>query len=164
MKPRATAPDPTEDLFRSRLDNLLNLRHELVLLAEALDWSYLEEEASHYFADKGRPAHPTRLMAGLHLLKYLYDLSDEGVCERWVYDPYFQYFTGETYFQHEYPLARSDLTHWPHRVGEGFCVKLLQESLRLAHETGALRPKDLKTTVVDTTVQEKAITYPTEAN
>jgi Transposase domain (DUF772) len=51
------------------------------------------------------------------LLKHIYGLSDEGVCERWVYDPYFQYFTGEEFFQHEFPHERSDLSHWRKRLG-----------------------------------------------
>lgn len=159
MKPRQISPEPNDDLFRSRLDNIINLRHELSLLSEKIDWTYLDEQAADFFSDEGRPAHPTRLMAGLHLLKYMFNLSDEAVCARWVTDPYFQYFTGETYFQHDFPIERSDMTHWRHRVEESFCVTLLQESLRIAHETKALRTKDMKRTVVDTTVAPKAVAY-----
>src|SRR6516164_8768833 len=75
------------------------------------------------------------------LLKHIYGLSDEGVCERWVYDPYFQHFTGEEFFQHEFPHERSDLSHWRKRLG-GKLELLLAESLRVAHESGALRTKD----------------------
>ena len=101
-------------------------------------------------------------MIGLLLLKHIYGLSDEGVCERWVYDPYFQHFTGFEFFQHEFPHERSDLSHWRKRL----CDKLelvLAESLRVAHEAGALRTRDLKRVTVDTTVQPKAITFPTDA-
>src|SRR5262249_56515350 len=70
-----------------------------------------------------------------------YGLSDEGVCERWVYDPYFQHFTGEEFFQHEFPHERSDLSHWRKRL-DGKLELLLAESLRVAHESGALRTKD----------------------
>ena len=101
-------------------------------------------------------------MIGLLLLKHIYGLSDEGVCERWVHDPYFQYFTGEEFFQHGFPHERSDLSHWRKRLGDKLEL-LLAESLRVAHEAGALRSQDLKRVTVDTTVQPKAITFPTDA-
>jgi transposase, IS5 family len=81
------------------------------------------------------------------------------VCERWVYDPYFQYFTGEEFFQHEFPHERSDLSHWRKRLGDKLEL-LLAESLRVAHASGALRSKDLKRVTVDTTVQPKNISFP----
>jgi hypothetical protein len=96
------------------------------------------------------------------LLKHIYGLSDEGVCERWVYDPYFQHFTGEEFFQHDFPHERSDLSHWRKRLGSKLEL-LLAESLRVAHATGALRTRDIKRVTVDTTVQPKAITFPTDA-
>jgi IS5 family transposase len=99
---------------------------------------------------------------GLFFLKHIYGLSDEGVCERWVYDPYFQHFTGEEFFQHEFPHERSDLSHWRKRLG-GKLELLLAESLRVAHESGALRTKDLARVTLDTTVQPKDITFPTDA-
>jgi IS5 family transposase len=89
-------------------------------------------------------------------------LSDEGVCERWLHDPYFQFFTGEEFFQHAFPHERSDLSHWRKRLGDKLEL-LLAESLRVAHEAGALRGQDLKRVTVDTTVQPKAITFPTDA-
>ena len=104
-----------------------------------------------------------RMMVGLHILKAMYNLSDEGVCERWVYDPYFQYFCGENYFCHTLTMERSSMSHWRKRVGKGFSETLLQESLMAAYKTGALKGKDLKCVVVDTTVQPKAITFPTDA-
>jgi transposase, IS5 family len=96
------------------------------------------------------------------LLKHIYGLSDEGVCERWVYDPYFQFFTGEEFFQHEFPHERSDLSHWRKRLGDKLEL-LLAESLRVAHKSGALRSNDLKRVTVDTTVQPKNISFPTDA-
>jgi IS5 family transposase len=84
------------------------------------------------------------------------------VFERWVYDPYFQHFTGEEFFQHEFPHERSDLSHWRKRLG-GKLELLLAESLRVAHESGALRTKDLARVTLDTTVQPKDITFPTDA-
>ncbi|MEY9405409.1 hypothetical protein ABIF65_011772 [Bradyrhizobium japonicum] len=101
-------------------------------------------------------------MIGLLLLKHIYGLSDEEVCERWVHDPYFQFFTGEEFFQHTFPHERSDLSHWRKRLGDKLEL-LLAESLRVAHEAGALRSQDLKRVTVDTTVQPKAITFPTDA-
>ena len=101
-------------------------------------------------------------MIGLLLLKHIYGLSDEGVCERWVYDPYFQYFTGEEFFQHEFPHERSDHSHWRKRLADKLEL-LLAESLRVAHKSGALRTKDLARVTIDTTVQPKAITFPTDA-
>jgi IS5 family transposase len=112
--------------------------------------------------DKGQPAIASRFVIGLLLLKHIYDLSDEGVCERWVYDPYFQHFTGFEFFQHEFPHERSDLRHWRKGLGDKLEL-LLAESLRVAHETGALGTRDLKRVTVDTTVQPKAITFPTDA-
>ena len=100
-------------------------------------------------------------MIGMLLLKHIYGLSDEGVCERWVHDPYFQYFTGEEFFQHEFPHERSDLSHWRKRLGDRLEL-LLAESLRVAHASGALRTRDLARVTVDTTVQPKAIAFPTD--
>jgi IS5 family transposase len=100
---------------------------------------------------------------GLHILKHTFNLSDEEVCERWVENPYYQYFTGEEYFRHELPHDRSSMTRWRGRVSEAELARLLQESLRIAHKTGALRTKDLRQAIVDTTVQPKAITFPTDA-
>jgi IS5 family transposase len=114
------------------------------------------------YSDKGRPGIETRFVLGLLLLKHVYGLSDEGVCERWVYDPYFQYFTGEEFFQHEFPHERSDLSHWRKRLGDKLEL-LLAESLRVAHESGALRTKDLARVMIDTTVQPKAVTFPSDA-
>lgn len=151
VKPKDQKISKTDNLFRSRLDNILNIRHELVKLSESINWSFLEEKVAAFYSDEGRPGVSARLMVGLHLLKHRYNLSDEAVCERWVENPYYQHVCGEEYFQHDFPIERSSMTHFRHRVGEDFCVALLQESLRTAHELGALRTKDLKRTVVDTT-------------
>lgn len=163
MKPKNKNLSKTADLFRSRLDNILNLRHELVLLTNSIDWNFLENKVAPFYSDEGRPGIPARLIVGLHILKHMYNLSDESVCERWVENPYYQYFCGEEYFQHTFPIERSSMTHFRHRVGEDFCIALLQESLNTAHQLGALETKNLEKVVVDTTVQEKAITFPTDA-
>ena len=158
-KPRTTGEG---DLFRARLDQIINMKHELVQLAGRIDWDWVDREVAPLYSDNGRPGIETRFVIGLLLLKHIYGLSDEGVCERWVYDPYFQHFTGEEFFQHEFPHERSDLSHWRKRLGSKLEL-LLGESLRVAHASGALRTRDIKRVTVDTTVQPKAITFPTDA-
>jgi IS5 family transposase len=162
MRPKRRVPTGASDLFRSRLDQIINLRHELVQLAERIDWDWLDSEIAPLYADKGRPGIPTRFVLGLFLLKHIYALSDEEVCARWVENPYFQHFTGEEFFQHAFPHERSDLSHWRARLGDQLEL-LLAESLRVAHAAGALRTQDLKRVTVDTTVQPKAVTFPTDA-
>jgi len=162
MRPPKQRETGQFDMLRSRLDQIINLEHELVRLGREVAWEWIDEEIAPLFSDKGRPGLPSRFAVGLLLLKHIYNLSDEQVCDRWVYDPYFQYFTGEEFFQHRFPHERSDLTHWRQRIGEKL-DKLLAESLRIAHATGALKTKDLARVTVDTTVQPKDITFPTDA-
>ena len=102
-------------------------------------------------------------MAGLAVLKHLHDLSDEALCARWLENPYFQLFCGEEFFAHRLPFERSSLTRWRQRMGAERLSALLQESLSVATRTGAAKPADFTQVIVDTTVQEKAITYPTDA-
>src|SRR5262249_35432203 len=162
MRPKKHETTGSADLFRARLDQIINMRHELVQLAGKIDWEFVDGEIAPLYSDGGRPGIATQFVIGLFLLKHIYGLSDEGVCERWVYDPYFQHFTGEEFFQHEFPHERSDLSHWRKRLG-GKLELLLAESLRVAHESGALRTKDLARGTVDTTGQPKDITCPTDA-
>jgi transposase, IS5 family len=162
MQPKKHETTGSNDLFRARLDQIINMKHELVQLAGKIDWNWLDSEVAPLYSDKGRPGIETRFVLGLLLLKHTYGLSDEAVCERWVYDPYFQYLTGEEFFQHDFRHERSDLSHWRMRLGDKLEL-LLAESLRVAHESGALRTKDLERVTVDTTVQPKAITFPTDA-
>jgi IS5 family transposase len=162
MRPKRHETTGSGDLFRARLDQIINMKHELVQLAEKIDWAWIDSEIAPLYSESGRPGIETRFVIGLLLLKHIYGLSDEGVCERWVCDPYFQYFTGEEFFQHVFPHERSDLSHWRKRLG-GKLELLLAESLRVAHEVGALRTKDLAQVNVDTTVQPKNVTFPTDA-
>ena len=162
MRPKKHRTTGSGDLFRARLDQIINMKHELVQLAGKVDWDWIDGEIAPLYSENGRPGIATRFVIGLLLLKHIYGLSDEGVCERWVHDPYFQYFTGEEFFQHAFPHERSDLSHWRKRLGDKLEL-LLAESLRVAHEAGALRSQDLKRVTVDTTVQPKAITFPTDA-
>ena len=162
MRPKQAKKADHDDLFRARLDQIINLRHELVVLADKIDWAWLDEQLAGYFSDEGRPAEPVRFMIGMFLLKHTYDLADEQLWERWVHDPYFQYFTGEEFFQHELIHERSGMSHWRTRIGDNLEI-LLQETLRIAHDTGALRKRDLARVTIDTTVQPKNITFPTDA-
>jgi IS5 family transposase len=162
MRPKQQEPTRSGDLFRARLDQIIDMKHETVQLAHTIAWSWIDDEVAPLFSDKGRPGLPTRFAVGLLLLKHIYGLSDEQVCDRWVENPYFQYFTGEEFFQHRFPHERSDLTHWRKRIGEKL-DKLLAESLRVAHATGALKTNDMARVTVDTTVQPKNITFPTDA-
>src|SRR5438034_5731531 len=102
-------------------------------------------------------------MAGLAILKHTYDLSDEVLCERWVENPYYQFFCGEEFFQHRLVFDRSSLTRWRQRMGEEKLQALLQESLAVASKTEAIKPADLNRVIIDTTVQPKNVMFPTDA-
>jgi hypothetical protein len=101
MRPKERRDTAQTDLLRSRLDAILDIGHPLVKLARTIDWLFLEQRFGAVYEDKpGRPPLPTRLMAGLAILKHTCDLSDEALCERWVENPYYQFFCGEEFFQH----------------------------------------------------------------
>ena len=164
MRPKERRSTGQADIFRSRLDQIIDMGHPLVKLAGKIDWGFLEAKLGAVYTDKpGRPPLPTRLMAGMALLKAMHDLSDEVVCDRWVENPYFQYFCGEEFFRHELPLDRSSISRWRGRMGEDKLVALVQESLATAVRTGAAKPSDFAKVIVDTTVQPKNITFPTDA-
>jgi IS5 family transposase len=164
MRPRERRETGEQDLFRSRLDQIIDMEHALVKLARTIDWKFLEETFGAVYEDgAGRPPLPTRLMAGLAILKHTYDLSDDVVCELWIENPYYQYFCGEEFFQHQLPLDRSSMTNWRNRMGEERLRALLQESLAVATRSGAMKPGDLARVIVDTTVQPKNVTFPTDA-
>src|SRR5215212_1918401 len=164
MRPMERRETGQRDLFRARLDQIVDLDHPLVKLVRAIDWGFLEERCGAVYTDgPGRPPLPTRLMAGLAILKHMHDLSDEVLCERWLENPYDQLFCGEEFFQHKLPFDRSSLTRWRQRMGEDKLIVLRQESLAVATRVGAAKPADFRQVIIDTTVQEKAITFPTDA-
>src|SRR5580704_9065053 len=164
MRPRERRESGEQDLFRSRLDQVIDMKHPLVRLARTIDWGFLEATLGAVYQDgAGRPPLPTRLMAGLATLKHTYNLSDEVVCELWVENPYYQYFCGEEFFRHRLPFDRSSMTNWRNRMGAERLQALLQESLAAATRSGAIKPSDLARAVVDTTVQPKNVTFPTDA-
>ena len=160
-KPR---DDRQKDLLLPALDQIIDMCHPLARLAALIDWNILNERFSSVCqAGSGQPGLPTRLVAGLFILKHMHNLSDEALCARWIENPYYQYFCGELSFCHRLPFDRSSMTRWRQRLGEEQLVALIQESLSVAHKTGAIGPKDLERVVVDTTVQPKAVAHPTDA-
>jgi len=163
MQPKPQKRDAFE-LFQSHFDQLLNPAHELVQLARKIDWGRFETAfAGGYSPDLGAPAKATRLMVGLQYLKYTFDESDESVVERWVENPYWQYFCGYTHLQHRCPIHPTSMTRWRKRVGADRLEELLQETIALAKREGQVSQRDLERVNVDTTVQEKNITYPTDS-
>ena len=153
-----------KDLLRPALDQIVDPTHPLVRLAAEIDWGFIDDRFSAVCrAGPGQPPLPTRLVAGLLILKHTHNLSDEALCARWLENPYFQLFCGEESFQHRLPFDRSSLTRWRQRLGEAQLAALIQESLSVAHKTGALASKDLERVAVDTTVQPKAVAFPTDA-
>jgi IS5 family transposase len=136
----------------------LDARQGLYKLGEKIPWKDFEQEFGSFYSEEGRPAKPIRLMVGLLLLKQLHNLGDETVVEQWVQNPYFQFFCGQEEFSWSAPCEPSDLVHFRHRIGEGGIQIILAMSAGM-HGKKAQE----KEVVVDTTVQEKAITYPTDS-
>ena len=164
MRPRVQPPTGQTDMFRARLDQMINLEHELVRLGRLIDWRFIESRCGEAYSDApGQPPLPTRLMAGLAILKASQNLSDEMLCARWVENPYYQHFCGEEFFCHDLPFDRSSITRWRQRMGEERLNALVQESLAVAVKTKAMKVSDLTEVIVDTTVQEKAVMFPTDA-
>ncbi len=171
MRHRPTAAERGEahadELFRSRLDGQIDLHHPLAQLAQRMPWAELEDALSMTLPPApvagGRAALPVRLMAGLLYLKHAHDLSDEDTCQRWLENPYWQFFTGEVFFQTHLPCDPSSLTRWRQRLGEAGMEELLAQTIAAARTMQAVTPRDLERVIVDTTVQEKAVAYPTDS-
>lgn len=164
MKHRPRPPEQA-DLLRPRLVDMIDGRHELVRLAALVDWSWFEREWASFFpASEGRPATHPRLVAGLMYLQHAFNLSDEAVLARWVENPYFQHFTGETFFQHRLPIHPSSLSRWRGRIGEEGVEWLLSKTIEAGRAAGAVSERSLAKIAVDTTVMEKAIVHPTDSH
>ncbi len=163
MKPKKPKHQDQADLFRSRLDQILDRKHPLFVLANQIDWSVFEKKFGKLYADKGRPALATRLMVGLHYLKHAFNESDESVVARLLENPYWQYFCGFEFFIHRLPLDPSSLVRWRKRIGPKGMEQLLVETLETAKRGEHLTESHMERVNVDTTVQEKAIAYPTDA-
>lgn len=153
-----------DDFFKDRLENIINMSHRLVRLSKLIAWDGLETSLSkHYCMDNGRPGGSIRLMAGLMMLKDIEGQSDESVCERWVENPYWQYFCGEEFFQHKFPVTPESLSYFRKRIGEEGMEVLLAETIRLGLVTQVVTKQEIEQVTVDTTVQEKAVTFPTDS-
>ena len=163
MRPKKQERSLSDDLFRHRLDTMLDSRHALCRLAALIDWEGFDAGFGRLYRERGRPGKPTRLMVGLSYLKHAFDLSDEEVVARWVENPYWQWFCGFEYFQHAAPIDPSSLTRWRARVGAEGMERLLAETVRAGLESGTVEPSSLERVTVDTTVQPKAITHPSDA-
>jgi IS5 family transposase len=164
MRPPTPPQSAADDPQGVRLAWLLLHEHPLYQLAEAIDWTRFEADLGALYTETvGRPGLPTRLMVGLHYLKYLFDESDESVVMKFVENPYWQHFCGRLYFEHELPCHPTSLVKWRRRLGAAGVEKLLTETLSTAKREGALREREIKRVNVDTTVQEKAVAFPTDA-
>lgn len=150
---------PQLNVFRIPLVNMINMKHELVILAQKIDWDKVDKEFSVYYPGLGRPAVPIRKMVGSMLLKQMYNLGDETFVARWIENPYWQYFCGEVYFQYEGPYDPSDFVHFRKRIGEEGAQRILKLSISL-YGSREVHEKEI---LIDTTVQEKNITFPTDS-
>lgn len=153
------SPNPNQLSFMatSLLDQL-NPKHPLLQLARTLPWDVFEREFGALYATTGRPAKPIRLMVGLCMLKHMDNLSDEVLIQQWVQNPYYQAFCGETEFQWSFPCDPSELVYFRKRIGASGFERILAVSV-LIHREAALEEE----VCIDTTVQEKNITFPTDA-
>lgn len=148
------------DLFRPMLEDFIDMNHELVLLANKIDWSYFEKELGVYYSANGAPSVPIRMMVGCMLLKHLYNLGDERLPEYWVRDVYFQYFCGCVFFEHRFPFDPSDFVHFRNRIAEEGMEKIFAYSVKIH---GKEVEKKSKLVLSDTTVQQNNTTFPTDA-
>ncbi len=146
-----------KNLFQPLLREFIDLNHELVLLGEKMDWNKLEKEFSILYSNTGAPSKPIRLMCGLLILKQLYGYGDETLMPAWVSNPYFQYFCGEAHFNWEFPCDPSDLVHFRKRIGSKGVESIFAQSI-LLHGKSAQTHE----ICIDSTAQEKNITFPTD--
>ncbi|MCK4822409.1 transposase [bacterium] len=151
---------PQLEMFKTVLSSFRNPEHELCLLAGKIDWESMEKKFAPLYADVGRPSIPIRTIVGLLLLKQIYNLGDETVMDRYIDSPYFQHFCGEIYFQYDYPFDPSDFVHFRKRIGEEGMETIFKQSIDLFGKDKVR--KEVKEVRVDTTVQEKNITFPTD--
>ena len=164
MRPKVSEFQREQELFRSELVNLVDSRHALVKLSQVIDWDAAGERFGALYADGvGRPGVPIRLMVGLHYLKHAFNLSDEAVVAQWVENPYWQLFCGEQYFQHTPPIDPSQMTRFRTRIGEAGCEFMLGLTIKAGIATQTVTTASLAVINVDTTVQDKAIAFPTDA-
>ena len=162
MIPKRTEAEP--DLFSVSLTQVIHLDHPLVRLAKEFDWEQIRREIEPCFNEsQGRPGAPVRLVIGLFYLKSAFNLSDEQVTDRWLENPYWQWFCGYETMQHQMPIDSTTLSRWRVRVGAERLEMLLKQTVEIAQRQRLLRPQELNRITVDTTVQPKAIAFPTDS-
>jgi IS5 family transposase len=164
MQPKREPEQPQRELFQIDLEQLIDMSHPLVRLGHFIDWQSFEQTlGSTYHPRHGAPGISTRLMVALHYLKYQHDLSDEDVVALWVENPYWQHFSGMRYFQHQMPIDPSSMTRWRKRLGDAGAEQMLRATIEAGMKMRVIRPAELKRVNVDTTVETKAIRFPTDA-
>lgn len=165
MMTKSTAGQPVQTLFgKIMLTDLVDHQHELVRLADAIDWGQFEKALKgSYSADNGRPSCPVRMLTGLTMLRYMFGLSDQEVLDGWVENPYWQYFCGEIFFEHRPPTTQPTLSRWRAKLGESGAEEMLRETLRCARRNKLAKSTDFERVNVDTHVQEKYVRHPTDA-
>lgn len=150
---------PQLNIFKIPLVSFIRKDHELCLLSRKIDWDLVEKDFMEYYClDNGRPSIPIRKVVGVLLLRRMFNLSDEGVVNNWRENPYWQYFCGEVNFQHEPPFDPTELIKFRKRIGESGAKKLVKLSIDLFDR----KEVEEKVVLIDTTVQEKNITFPTD--
>lgn len=165
MMTKTNSSKPVQsELFKVLLRDLVAPGHELVLLRDAIDWKRFDETMKEaYCENNGRPSVPVRMMAGLTFLKYMYDISDQEVLNNWCENPYWQYFCGGEFFEHEPPTNQSTMSRWRSRLGEKNVEEMISETIASALRNKVVKAKDFERVTVDTTAQEKNIRFPTDA-
>jgi len=154
-----TDKTPQLNMYQVPLLQFINKDHELYILAERINWDEIEQDLSEYYCgDNGRPSIPIRKIVGVILLKRMFNVSDESVVDRWRENPYWQHFCGEVNFQHHWPFDPTELIKFRQRMGERGMERILKISIDLFDR----KEIQEKRVLVDTTVQEKNITYPTD--
>jgi len=136
---------------------MLDSNDPLIALADTIHWDAFEESFAKYYSDEGRPAKPIRLMVGLLILKQLENLSDESIVLQWKRNPYYQYFCGMQEYVPALPCDATELVKFRKRIGKEGVERIFDMSVSL-HGKDA----EEKQVIIDTTVQEKNITYPTD--
>jgi len=180
----------TDDFFRARLDTMIDMRHPLAVLSTRMPWAEIEASLAPMFAHKertgrvvedadmfgpamalegagisnrGRPRLPIRLMVALLYLKHAYGESDESVVERWAQDVYFQFFSGNDYFEARLPCDATQIGRFRRVLGEAGVEQLLKTTIEAAVNMKAIKPAEFERVIIDSTVQEKAIAHPTDS-
>ena len=180
----------TDDFFRNRLDQMIDLRHPLAVLANRMPWQEIEASLAQRWArqvkagkkiedldlfgpvsavaggglsNAGRPRLPTRLMVALLYLKHAFNESDEDVIQRWGETPTWQYFSGNEYFEHQWPCDPTQLGRFRKALGEEGVEELLARTMEVAVTLKLIAKKELTRVIVDSTVQEKAVAHPTDS-